>query len=145
MEYAFEDFDKELEDYRKFFREMRGNDEVEVLVAKPEDRVVGFLALWVVGGHDEQVRSIGVSVHPNHWRRGIATKLAKESIKLARALNVRKLVIETVEENVAMRRVTEKLGFELECVRKGKLFKTVRGTTNMSTHFGFEEPDGDLV
>jgi len=67
VEYAFEDFDKELEDYKRFFREIRSNDKVEVLVAKLEDRIVGFLALRVVEGCDEQVSSIGVSVHPDYW------------------------------------------------------------------------------
>jgi RimJ/RimL family protein N-acetyltransferase len=123
VDYVFEDFDKELEGYKRFFREVRGNDKVEVLVAKLGDRVVGFLVLWVVEEQGEHVRSIGVSVHPDYWGKGIATKLVKESIELARALNVKKLVIETVKENAAMRRVAEKLGFELECVRENKLFK----------------------
>jgi len=123
VEYAFEDFDEELEEYKKFFGELRGNEKVEVLVAKLRGKVVGFLALWVMEERGEHVGSIGVSVHPDYWGKGIATKLVRASIELARALNVRKLVIETVEENVAMRRVAEKLGFELECVRKGKLFK----------------------
>jgi len=34
VEYALEDFDKEPEDYKKSFREIRGDDRVEVLVAK---------------------------------------------------------------------------------------------------------------
>ncbi len=123
VEYVFEDFDKEFEDYKRFFRDIRGNDKVEVLVAKLGGRVVGFLALWVMEEQSEHARSIGVSVHPDYWCRGIATELVKESIELARALGVRKLVIETVGENVAMRRVAEKLGFELECIRKNKLFK----------------------
>jgi len=123
VEYVFEDFNKELEDYKRFFREIRGNDKVEVLTAKLGGRVVGFLALWVMEEQGERARGMGVSVHPDHWGRGIATKLVKESVELARALGVRKLVIETVEENAAMRRMAEKLGFELECVREGKPFK----------------------
>jgi RimJ/RimL family protein N-acetyltransferase len=69
------------------------------------------------------VRSIGISVHPDCWGRGIASALIKESIKLAREMGVKKLVIETLEENNAMKHVAEKLGFKLETVRKGKIFK----------------------
>jgi RimJ/RimL family protein N-acetyltransferase len=123
VEYAFEDFDKELEDYKRFFRGIRGNNKVEVLVAKLGGRVVGFLALWTMEEQGERVGGIGVSIHPDYWGRDIATKLVRRSIELAKALNIRKLIIETVEENVAMRRVAEKLGFELKCIRENKLFK----------------------
>jgi RimJ/RimL family protein N-acetyltransferase len=123
VDYVFEDFDKEFEDYKRFFREVQGNDKVEVLVAKLGSKVVGFLTFWVTEERGERVGSVGVSVHPDHWGEGVATKLVKESMELARALNVKKLVIETVEENVAMRRVAEKLGFKLEYVREDKPFK----------------------
>lgn len=121
IDYASDDFDMELKEYREFFHNLGGNDRVEVLAAKLNGRIVGFLALWRIDEHDSYTRSIGVSVHPECWGRGIATALIKESIKIARELGVKKLVIETLAENSAMRRVAEKLGFKLEAVRK--LFK----------------------
>ena len=69
VEYAFEDFDEELEEYKKFFGELRGNEKVEVLVAKLRGKVVGFLALWVMEERGEHVGSIGVSVYPDYWGR----------------------------------------------------------------------------
>ncbi|MBS7606367.1 MAG: GNAT family protein [Candidatus Bathyarchaeia archaeon] len=122
VEYADEEYEKELEEYRRFFSELKSNDRVEVLVARIDGRIVGFLALWRIDDA-ERMTSIGISVHPDYWGRGIATNLIKEAIKLARENGVKKLVIETLEENSAMKHVAEKLGFKLETVRKGKIFK----------------------
>ena len=123
IDYTSESFERELEEYKKFFDEIKGDDRVEVLVAKVDGCVAGFLALWRMNEYTEHVRSIGISVHPDCWGRGIASALIKESIKLAREMGVKKLVIETLEENNAMKHVAEKLGFKLETVRKGKIFK----------------------
>lgn len=123
VEYADEEYEKELEEYRKFFSELGNNDRVEVLIAKTDGCIVGFLALWRIDEGAERTTSIGISVHPDYWGRGIATNLIKEAIKLAREKGVKKLVIETLEENSAMKHVAEKLGFKLETVRKGKIFR----------------------
>ncbi|MEM1582248.1 MAG: GNAT family protein [Candidatus Bathyarchaeia archaeon] len=123
VEYADEEFERELEEYRRFFSELKSNDRVEVLVAKISERVTGFLALWRMDDSAERTTSIGISVHPDYWGRGIATNLIKESIKLAKERGVKKLIIETLEENSAMKHVAEKLGFKLETVRKSKIFK----------------------
>ncbi|MEM3745165.1 MAG: GNAT family protein [Candidatus Bathyarchaeia archaeon] len=123
IEYADEEFEKELEEYRKFFSNLQGDSRVDVLVAKINGRVAGFLALWRMDEGDGHVASIGISVHPDYWGKGVATNLIKESIKLAKEKGIRKLVIETLEENSAMRHVAEKLGFKLEEMRKKKIFK----------------------
>lgn len=124
VDYVYENFNKEFEDYKRFFQEVQNNDKVEVLVAKISGRIVGFLALWRMDEFEEHVRSIGISVHPDYWQRGIATKLVEEAIELAKGLGAKRLIIETLEENVAMRRVAEKLNFKLEYVRKNKIFKS---------------------
>ncbi|MBS7610715.1 GNAT family N-acetyltransferase [Candidatus Bathyarchaeota archaeon] len=123
VDYADEKFEKELEEYRRFFDELQNNDRVEVLVAKLNGRIVGFLALWRMDEGVENTTSIGISVHPDYWNRGIATNLIREAIKLAKEKGVKKLIIETLDENSAMKHVAEKLGFKLETVRKGKIFK----------------------
>ena len=83
-EYSDENFEKEFEEYRKFFSSLQSNDRVEVLIAKMNGQVVGFLALWRMDDSDERTTSIGISVHPDSWGRGIATSLIKESIRLAK-------------------------------------------------------------
>lgn len=123
VEYADEEFEKELEEYRRFFSDLQGNSRVDVLVARISGRVAGFLALWRMDDGDGRIASIGISVHPDYWGKGIATNLVRESIKLAKERGIRRLIIETLEENSAMRHVAEKLGFKLEEVRKRKIFK----------------------
>lgn len=122
VEYADEELEKEIEEYKRFFSDLQGNNRVDVLVAKINGRVAGFLALWRMDD-DGQIASIGISVHPDYWGKGIATNLVRESIRLAKERGIRRLIIETLEENSAMRHVAEKLGFKLEEVRKRKIFK----------------------
>ncbi|MEM1506940.1 MAG: GNAT family protein [Candidatus Bathyarchaeia archaeon] len=122
VEYADEELEKEIEEYKRFFSDLQGNNRVDVLVAKINGCVAGFLALWRMDD-DGQIASIGISVHPDYWGKGIATNLVRESIRLAKERGIRRLIIETLEENSAMRHVAEKLGFKLEEVRKRKIFK----------------------
>lgn len=118
VDYTSGDFERELREYKEFFRNLRSNDKVEVLIAKIQGRIVGFLALWRIDEYDEYTRSIGVSVHPAYWGRGIATALVKEAIKLAKEMGIKRVIIETLKENNAMKRVAEKLGFKLENIKK---------------------------
>ncbi|MEM2273315.1 MAG: GNAT family protein [Candidatus Bathyarchaeia archaeon] len=122
-DYGDEDFEEELEGYRRFFRNLGRNDKVEVLVARIGGRIIGFLALWRMENYEEHVRSIGISVHPDYWGRGIATTLVKEAIKLSKRIGVKKVIIETLEENYAMRRVAEKTGFKIEDIKRNNILK----------------------
>ncbi|MEM2875373.1 MAG: GNAT family protein [Candidatus Bathyarchaeia archaeon] len=122
-EYVDENVENEFKSYKKFFRNLPRNKEVEVLVAKFNGQVIGFLALWRLGRYMEHVASIGVSVHPDYWGKGVATCLAKSAIDLAREKGFKRLEIETLAENRGMREVAEKLGFRLEGIRKNRIQK----------------------
>lgn len=115
--------EKELQSYQRFFRRLPKNRRVEVLIAKSDGRPVGFLALWRLGRYMEHVASLGLSVHPDYWGAGIATELIESAIEIAKEKDFTRLEIETLAENIAMRRVAEKTGFELECVRKRRIRK----------------------
>ena len=71
----------------------------------------------------EHIASIGVSVHPNYWGNGIVTQLIKSAIKLAKEKGLKRLEIEALAENAAMRHVAEKFGFKLESLRKNRIRK----------------------
>ena len=122
-EYVDADSQKELREYQEFFRKLPENRRAEILVAKYDGYVVGFLGLWRRGVYMEHVASIGISVHPEYWGRGIATELIKAAIELAMGKGLRRLEAETLSANTAMRHVVEKLGFTLECVRKNRVLK----------------------
>ena len=118
-----EDFEKELRGYRQFLAGLRDNKDAEVLIAKIDERVVGFLVLWRLEKYMAHVASIGISVHPDIWGKGVAKNLMEAAIKLAREKGFKRLEIETMAENVAMRKAAERMGFTYEGVRVNRIWK----------------------
>ena len=125
-DYVYPGAKKELRDYHEFFRRLPENRQADVLVARSDGRVVGFLALWRLGTYMSHVASIGISVHPHYWGKGIATRLIGSATELARQKGIKRLEVETLSENAPMRHVVEKLGFKLECIRSGRVRKDRR-------------------
>jgi len=123
IEYVDGNVEEELQAYKRFFRNLPKNTRAEILVVKCDGRVVGFLGLWRLGRYMEHVASLGVSVHPDYWGNGIATRLIKSAIELAKEKGFKRLEIETLSENTAMRHVAEKLGFKIESIRKNRIQK----------------------
>ncbi len=109
--------------YRRFFRNLPRNRKAEILVAKSGDRVAGFLGLWRYGGFMDHVASIGVSIHPDFWGKGICKRLMRMAIRLAKKNGIMRLEIETRADNYAMRHVAEKVGFKLEKIRRKRIHK----------------------
>jgi len=123
IEYAGWNLEKEFEAYERFFENLPKNRRAEILLARYDRSVIGFLGLWRLGRYMEHVATLGVSVHPDYWGRGVATRLIKSAIKLAGQKGFRRLEIETLAENKAMRRVAVKAGFRLERIRKDRIIK----------------------
>ncbi len=122
-EYVGWNVETEFETYKKFFKNLPKNRRAEVLLAKHDGHVIGFLGLWRLGKYMEHVASLGVSVHPDYWGSGIATQLVKFAIEMAKMKGLKRLEIETLSENMAMRRIAKKLGFKLESIRKNRIQK----------------------
>jgi RimJ/RimL family protein N-acetyltransferase len=116
-EYICPDVQKELRDYQKFFRKLPRNRKADILIAFNDGCIVGFLGLWRLGAFMEHVATIGVSVHPDFWGKGVATQLIKSAIELAREKGIKRLEIETLSGNAQMRHVSESLGFKQESLR----------------------------
>jgi len=125
IEYVDGNIEKEFKAYKRFFRDLPKNNRAELLIAKHNGCVVGFLGLWRLGRYMEHVAGIGISVHPDYWGNGIATQLIESAVDIAKNKGLRRLEIETLSENTAMRHVAEKLGFILESIRKDRIQKDV--------------------
>ena len=123
IEYVDGNVEKEFQVYRRFFRNLQKHRRVEIIIAKYDGRLVGFLGLWRLGRYMQHVAGVGVSVHPQYWGNGIATQLIEFAIDTAKAKGIRRLEIETLAGNSAMRRVAEKAGFKLESIRKNRIQK----------------------
>lgn len=121
--YVEDDFERELQGYRRFFRSLPKERDAEVLIAKYDGCIVGFLALWRLEEYMGHVASIGISVHPDCWRKGVASRLISSAIELAREKGFKRLEIETLAENSAMRRAAERMGFKYEGIRMKRIRK----------------------
>ena len=122
-EYEKQVFQEEFKGYRDFFNDLSRNDKVEVIIAKHEGNIIGFLCLWRQEAYMEHVASIGISIHPHYWGKGVATQLIEFGIKLSKIKGLKRLEIETLSDNVGMMRVAERLGFKLEAVREKRVYK----------------------
>ncbi len=112
-----------IHSYRRFFKRLPKSGKVDVLLAKRGGKVVGFLALWRLGRYMRHVASVGISVHPDYWGKGVATRLMKTAIVHAKKDGVSRLEIETLSKNAGMRCLAKKAGFKLERIRKKRIFK----------------------
>ena len=77
-------------------------------IALAGDEVVGYAALQAFGDEAHH----GLTATRRDWRRrGVATALKQAEIAAAKRAGFRRLVTESEERNVPMRRLNEKLGF----------------------------------
>ena len=61
---------------------------------------------------------IGWLVHPEHYKKGIATKLLKHLIKTAKSVGIKKIEAEIITENIASLKLALKCGFQIEGLKK---------------------------
>ena len=114
---------REFRDYREFFKNLPMNRQADILIAKYDGQVVGFLSLWRLGAFMEHVATIGISVHPDYWGMGIASQLIESAINLAKIKGIERLEVEALSENAALRSVAENAGFKLESIRENRILK----------------------
>ncbi len=98
-----------------FIAEVSSNDMAEYIVAKLDDRVVGYAGMWRVldEGH-----ITNIAVHPNFRRNKIGTLMVEELINIAKQHNINKLTLEVRESNSLAQDLYKKLGFSILGRRK---------------------------
>jgi RimJ/RimL family protein N-acetyltransferase len=119
------DMEKATAAFKKSLEKPDTND--EFLVAKLEGRVVGFVGVHRLKGETGEmshIGEIGIAVHPHYQRKGIGTKLLEACVRLAKTREFKRLEADTLAHNIAMRRLLEKTGFELEGIRKKRIKRT---------------------
>ena len=83
--------------------------------ARSSPRPLAFGIVWVV---DETAQIIEFAVHPEWRRKGLGQKFLEHFMRSARERGCRKMELEFRKDNLAARRLYEKLGFVVAGERK---------------------------
>jgi RimJ/RimL family protein N-acetyltransferase len=84
------------------------------LLAERDERIIGDATLHRLGGWMRHVGEIRVATDPFYRRRGLASILAREIFYVALQAGLDKMVAQMAADQVAARKVFEKLGFQVE-------------------------------
>ncbi len=85
-------------------------------VAVMGDEIVGYANVRQLPGWKRHVGDIALVVRADYRRRGVGTALASAVIEAGRELELRKLIVEVIEEQYGRQHVFVRLGFRCEGV-----------------------------
>ena len=91
------------------------NPVAKYLVAKINNKVVGFVGTWVVL---DESHITNIAVHPNYRNHGIASKLLEELIAHCKSFGCVAFTLEVRDSNKAAQSLYLKHGFENAGIRK---------------------------
>ena len=94
------------------------------LVAKIDDKVVGYIGSWMV---IDECHITNIAVHPDYRRQGIANKLVEELLKYCNEHGISYILLEVRINNLSAQNLYKKFGFTSDGIRKG-YYKNPDGT-----------------
>lgn len=97
------------------FEEELNNMLATFLVAKIEEKVVGYIGMWFVM---DECHIGNIAVDKDYRRMGIATQLANELFKLCKEHETTYVMLEVRVTNIPAQKFYTKLGFKDEVLRK---------------------------
>lgn len=86
------------------------------LVAKIDDKVVGFIGTWIVL---DEAHITNIAIHPNYRKQGIGSKLLSEFLDYCKSQGCVAFTLEVRSGNKAAQALYEKHNFRQEGIRKG--------------------------
>ena len=92
-----------------FEQELRGNQLARYLVARTDDRVVGFAGIWMMVD-EAHITTFGV--HPEWRRQAIGRQLLLNLAEVSIALGARRMTLEVRESNVVAQALYRAFGFD---------------------------------
>lgn len=93
-----------------------GNDMARYIVAKLDDRVIGYGGMWFV---IDEAHVTNIAVHPDFRGRKIGDKLVASMIDNAKKENIEKMTLEVRPSNTEARNLYKKYDFKDCGIRKG--------------------------
>lgn len=106
------------------FEEELKNILATYLVAKIDDKVVGYIGMWFV---IDECHITNVAVHSKYRRMGIASELIKKMFKLCNSHGISYILLEVRANNNPAQKLYESFGFKSNGIRKG-YYKNPDGT-----------------
>ncbi|MBR3888854.1 MAG: ribosomal protein S18-alanine N-acetyltransferase [Clostridia bacterium] len=100
---------------RKSFEEEMSNMLATYLVAKLDDKVVGFIGLWFVM---DECHITNIAVHNEYRNKHIATELVNAMFEYCKEHETSYVLLEVRSSNVAAKELYKKFGFKEDVVRK---------------------------
>lgn len=91
------------------------NKLAKYLVALDENKVIGFLGMWVVFDEGDITN---IAVHPEYRKQGIGNLLMDNLITLCKENNINSLTLEVRQSNLPAQNLYKKHGFKEEGIRK---------------------------
>ena len=98
----------------EFKKELK-NDVARYLVAKIDDKVVGYIGIWFV---IDEGHITNVAVHPDYRGYKIGDKLVKEMVELCKENKIVAMTLEVRVSNIVAQNLYKKYGFKLAGIRK---------------------------
>jgi len=86
------------------------------LVAKIDNKVVGFVGTWIVL---DESHITNIAIHPSYRKQGIGSSLLEEFLRYCKGQGCIAFTLEVRNSNKAARTLYEKYNFKQEGVRKG--------------------------
>jgi ribosomal-protein-alanine N-acetyltransferase len=99
-----------------FLSELLENDRAYYLVAKIDDKPVGYAGVWLVAGEGHITN---VAVHLDHRHQGIGRQLMLSLEALARVRQVQRMTLEVRRTNLIAQGLYNQLGFKGAGYRRG--------------------------
>ncbi len=86
------------------------------LVAKSENRVVGYAGFWLAF---DEAHVTNLAIHPEYRRKKIGERLIRFLLKLAVSKGAKRATLEVRPSNIAAQNLYKKFGFEVGSIQKG--------------------------
>lgn len=97
------------------FEEELKNILATYLVAKINNKIVGYIGMWFVM---DECHITNIAVHSNYRENGIATRLINEMLKLCKEHKTTYIMLEVRSNNIPAQKLYSKFGFTEEVIRK---------------------------
>ncbi|MEW6621029.1 MAG: ribosomal protein S18-alanine N-acetyltransferase [bacterium] len=100
---------------RLYLSEVRERDDSYFIVAKLDQRIIGYGGFWLVV---DEAHLVNIAIHPDFRRQGIGTQIMKYLLNLARQLGAKRATLEVRASNTAALEFYAKFGFIAVALRK---------------------------